>query len=391
MNFQYGAGEVSPWLVKFNGIDAASGEYYEYYPHLKGFVYDSDPVAANWPAKPHVHKVGDEKVYFTPWVKTDQLPDKAGSYYLTDDVKLSSMWNVPGTVNLCLNDHSITYTGTRDSSVIGINAEGAALDLYDCGDTTRYYYLDADGLGHVAASDTDDQYANAGEGQKGTFEGGFITGGKTTTYGGGVRFYDSGKSFTMNGGTIIGNRAGSGGGVDLNNGNDFTMNGGIIIGNRADDYGGGVNVYQGSDFTMNGGTITGNRADYGGGIFLDPYMETFRLSGTSVIIGNKSGTNGEPNDIRLLDEYKITITDKLQLPDGALCPAHQRENHHFLYDGADHLCAPLCEKLVRRPEGRGVSPLYRTDGKSGMAVRGGVSPEVFPELPEAGKPAVCRV
>ena len=375
MNFQYPEGEKSPWLVKANGVDEASGEYYEYYPHLKGFNLDSegkqlkaeDISPADWPAKPHIHTVGNEHVYFMPWVKTDQLPDKAGSYYLTGDVTLANTWEPSGTVNLCLNDHSITYTGTSNSSVIRINAEGAALDLYDCGDTTRYYYLDADGLGHVAASETDDQYANAGEGQKGTFEGGFITGGKPDASGGGVYIYGSGRSFTMNGGSIIGNRASWGGGVAVDDG-DFTMNGGIITGNRASygggvdvfDYsdftmnggsiigndaswGGGVDVYGDSDFTMNGGSIIANTASFGGGVQSDgdftmnggniisnrasnygggvyQYMGTFRLSGAPVIIGNKAGESGGAGDVCLDAGQKITITDKLQLPVGASEP-----------------------------------------------------------------------
>ena len=59
MNFQYPEGEESPWLVKPNGIDGTSGEYYEYYPHLKGFNLDSEGkqlkaeeiAPADWPAK----------------------------------------------------------------------------------------------------------------------------------------------------------------------------------------------------------------------------------------------------------------------------------------------------------------------------------------------------
>ena len=305
MNFQYPEGEESPWLVKANGVDEASGEYYEYYPHLKGFNLDSDGgqmdadkiAPADWPAKPHVHKVGDEKVYFMPWEKTDQLPDKAGSYCLTGDVTLDSTWKPSGTVNLCLNDHSITYTGTSDSSVIRINAEGAALDLYDCGDTTRYYYLEVNnkyyyGRGYVVASETDDNYANAGDGQKGTFKGGFITGGQAHS-GGGVFVDGPGRSFTMNGGTIIGNRASNGGGVEVDDDSDFTMNGGIITGNQADYNGGGV----------------------------CHYMGTFRLSGAPVIIGNKAGESGAAaEDVCLADGKTITITDKLQLPVGASEP-----------------------------------------------------------------------
>ena len=51
MFFSYNPGEENPWIVKANGIDPKSGDYYLYYPHLKGFAYDSSTSAADWPAK----------------------------------------------------------------------------------------------------------------------------------------------------------------------------------------------------------------------------------------------------------------------------------------------------------------------------------------------------
>jgi len=69
-------------------------------------------------------------------------------------------------------------------------------------------------------------------------------------------------TFTMNGGTISGNNAGtSGGGVHVNGG-DFTMNNGSINGNTVSGSGGGVYVSNGT-FTMNDGVISGNT---GGGV-----------------------------------------------------------------------------------------------------------------------------
>ena len=114
------------WLVRANGTDETSGEYYEYYPHLKGFNRDSsgaqlpaeDISPKNWPAKPHVHMQGGKKTYFLPWERTDQLPDTAGSYYLTGDVGLDRAWNPPGAVSLCLNDHSIANTSNEDRVII---------------------------------------------------------------------------------------------------------------------------------------------------------------------------------------------------------------------------------------------------------------------------------
>jgi hypothetical protein len=98
--------------------------------------------------------------------------------------------------------------------------------------------------------------------------GAVITGNTTDGGNGGGVFVASG-TFTMNGGTISGNRAINGGGVYVESGT-FTMNGGTISGNTATgDYGnynggGGVNVNDGT-FTMNGGTISNNQATRNGG------------------------------------------------------------------------------------------------------------------------------
>ena len=53
MVFEYGDGEVSPWLTKANGADV-SGKYRLFYPHLKGFDYDLTAASEDWPAKVEV-------------------------------------------------------------------------------------------------------------------------------------------------------------------------------------------------------------------------------------------------------------------------------------------------------------------------------------------------
>ena len=103
----------------------------------------------------------------------NSLPTAGGSYYLTNNVTLSTKWSVPtgATVNLCLNGHSITYTGSSNNFIMGVyNSNGTAtLNLYDC-DTAEHKYTITDGLATVNDSAT-------GEGVK-TFTGGYITGGK---------------------------------------------------------------------------------------------------------------------------------------------------------------------------------------------------------------------
>ena len=138
--------------------------------------------------------------------------------------------------------------------------------------------------------------------------------GDTTTEeyyeGGGVFVVDDNSTFTMNGGTIIGNEAiatsigedtgGNGGGVHVGKGGKFTMASGATISeNTATNDGGGVHVFE-STFEMNGGTIIGNEATNsstaqdawasGGGVFV--YGGSFTMKGNSTISENKAKSSG---------------------------------------------------------------------------------------------------
>ena len=130
----------------------------------------------------------------------------------------------------------------------------------------------------------------------GTFEmeGGTISGGNGT-YGGGV-FVCNNSTFTMKGGEISGGNAEYGGGVYVTGSEStFTMKGGTIGGNvggentaNTESKGGGVYVYSG-EFTMNGGTISGNKTTYGGGVYV--YSGEFTMNG-GTISGNKTTYGG---------------------------------------------------------------------------------------------------
>jgi hypothetical protein len=132
-------------------------------------------------------------------------------------------------------------------------------------------------------------------------------------FGGGV---DVHSPFTMEGGTISGNKANgtteaSGGGVYVQDGTFTMKNNAEISGNEAtatagNVFGGGVklsihNSNETHTYTMEGGRINGNKAiatggnAYGGGIRLDKTSSgtgtgtaTFTMSGTAVISGNKA-------------------------------------------------------------------------------------------------------
>ncbi|MER2143470.1 MAG: hypothetical protein ABS888_06710, partial [Eubacteriales bacterium] len=152
----------------------------------------------------------------TYWNYTNSLPTAAGTYTLKEDVSISSTWEVNAAITLDLGGKTITMTGTGET-VIKIKS-GGNLTLKGNGTITGANVQNKDG--------------------------------------GGV--YVDGGTFTMQGGTICNNTAGSGGGVYVLGGT-FTMQGGTISNNTTMWGGGGVDVFSGgtftSTFTMEGGTI----------------------------------------------------------------------------------------------------------------------------------------
>lgn len=60
----------------------------------------------------------------------------AGSYYLTGDIALSSALEIDGTVNLCLNGHTIS--GEMSNGVVRVH-DNAVLNLCDCGNGGKIY------------------------------------------------------------------------------------------------------------------------------------------------------------------------------------------------------------------------------------------------------------
>ena len=179
-------------------------------------------------------------ITFTKWASTNSLPT-SGNYYLTTDITVSSTTTVSGTLNLCLNGHSITYTGAT-GTIFNVVGGGKVLNLYDCDETTHYYYIDSEtNLGVVVGSAEAAQAGNAD--RNGTFAGGYITGGKGITTNpnvGGALYVGSGGVATLNGGTLIGNSTAFGGAIQVRYNSSFTMTGGAIIGNSG--AGGAINA-----------------------------------------------------------------------------------------------------------------------------------------------------
>ena len=250
-----------------------------------------------------------------PWTETTSLPNTAGSYYLTDNVKLAAEWEPKSGTVLCLNGKSITLNAEGD--VIKMSANGTIFTLYDCKksgtithgkDSTDTTY---NGCGVVVGVGTFNMYGgkitnnSCGSSGGGVYVAngrfnmydGKITNNSCGSSGGGV-YVDRG-TFNMSGGEISGNTSGEyGGGIELYKKSDFTMTGGSISQNKAENgyYGGGIDVSYGSTFTMNGGTITGNTSCTGGGVYVGTAVEnygnnTFNMNG-GTITGNTATHTG---------------------------------------------------------------------------------------------------
>lgn len=215
--------------------------------------------------------ITENTTVYAKWIKVTgitSLPTTAGKYYLTQDITISSTWTVPsGETVLDLNGYGIKATNSG-YSVITVGSEA-----------------------NLTLKDSTSNRTDTGTNRPNGVTGGYITGGNiSNASGSGVRI-DSG-SFTMHGGTIIGNTVatnGGGGGVLVKNGS-FTMYGGAITQNTVLDKGGGVWLHSGS-FTMHGGSIKGNTAGTGKNLFIEDE--------STATIGDTSKTGGTDDEIEL--------------------------------------------------------------------------------------------
>ena len=241
------------------------------------------------------------------------------SYYLGEDISVKYAITIKGTVNLCLNGHSITKT-TESNAFKGVItvAAGSSFTLCDCnesgaGNGNITHANGVTGRGVLVGSSSFSSGKTSFIMYGGTISGNRING----QDGAGVRVHNA--SFKMYGGTITDNHVeeasndggggvnargkfimyggeisrntsnGGGGGVAVV-GASFEMHGGIISGNTATDSGGGVDLWNDS-FTLSGGTISGNTAKGdGGGVYFKG--DTLTISGTVEISGNSAANGG---------------------------------------------------------------------------------------------------
>lgn len=217
------------------------------------------PAAAQAAAE-HDHADGSWKA-----IATDGGTLSGGNYYLEDDVTLTVNLTFSGTVTLCLNGHVLTGTGT--GSVILINSD-SNFTLCDCStDASNVVNGVTYTTGVITGGDNGSGggiYVNV---STFTMEGGTIAGNKAGQQGGGLRASSS--TLTLKGGAICDNYSSQyGGGISLNADNMLTIEEGFSITNNFAEYSGGGIDCSASDIILNGGTISQNEASDGGGIYV---------------------------------------------------------------------------------------------------------------------------
>ena len=257
--------------------------------------HDKHPICGDVNCKEH------ETISWTAVSDLTQIT-RAGYYYLTQDVKITSTWEPANGVTLCLNGHSITLVGYDNPSVIELNS--GIFTLCDC----------SGGKGkitHGYKTGSKIKYTGRGVSVYGgmfTMYGGSITGNTTTSFGGGV--YVRNATFNMYGGSITGNTSSPAGGVYVGENGTFNMKGGEITGNTSSSYGGGVYVYNGAEFTMTGGSITDNAASSknksnGGGVYS---AGTFTMTGGSITRNKAEYGGGVWTDASFTVSGNVNIT-----------------------------------------------------------------------------------
>ena len=257
---------------------------------------------------PHIH----DNVELAAWTSTNSLPTSAGNYYLSSNVTISSTWNVPsGTTRLCLNGHSITYTGSIGS--VFYVGSGRTLNIYECDATVHYYNINNETYLAENINTVSGNYS---------FVGGYITGGMGYSYNNGRRggaAYIQGGSVNIHGGAIIGNKAtsGEGGGFYIEYGT-LTMSDGYIVGNVATSDGGGLQVTRNNSgyFYMTGGVIANNTAfSHGGGLTAYNVADISggSITGNQCFGGNKTYYKEGGGAIQIEAQGKLSVSGDVEI------------------------------------------------------------------------------
>ena len=139
-----------------------------------------------------------------------------------------------------------------------------------------------------------------------TINGGAITNNESDDAGG--VYNESGATLVINGGTISGNHATTMGSGGISNHGTTYLYGGTISNNTATINGGGI--WTNNTLTISGGTIEGNSANCGGGVYVSG--GTFNVEGNPIIFGNTKADGQPGTNVYLPNGKKFTITGTLE-------------------------------------------------------------------------------
>ena len=230
----------------------------------------------------------DGEIICYAWEGNSPLPSTAGNYFLTQDVTLTSAWEVPaGTTALCLHNHKITMAGDGPAIHVGNDATLLLLASNQIWDerNTLQHASGASGCGVL------------------------VEGGNYTQEIARVLNHDGGGVVVNSGSAKIGYRCHIG-----NNGS-------------ADALGGGVIVNGGSVVMDDGAKISGNTALLGGGVYVSGgsftaiYGESFdntAVFGAGVFVADGSFSIGYlpmVGSVYLSSGQKINVTRELEITD----------------------------------------------------------------------------
>ena len=255
---------------------------------------------------PHTHKVcvgtdcADCSHDDVTWTGVSSLSNDMGkgNYYLTTNVKLSTTWTPADGTVLDLNGHSITME--NEGAVINVTGTFTLTDCKGGVDTNPYGKITH--KTGVKGSGVNIRPAAMGDATF-TMYGGEISGNAagSGTNGGGVYVGDPYETFIMLGGTITNNSAGFGGGGVYVGGGKFEMSGDAVITKNTANHGSGGGVYMSGSSTpnsLNSFTMSGNAkiaentaTQTGGGVYMNG-GPNFTMNGGSIYKNTASGDGG---------------------------------------------------------------------------------------------------
>jgi uncharacterized repeat protein (TIGR02543 family) len=224
--------------------------------------------------------------------------DSSKSYYLNDDVTLTSFFSTNSsnnTLNLCLNGHKLTLSDTASLIANG------TINICDCqaGKATSpsHWYMYDTATSKFILYDTKPDGYDASSVAKGTFQGGVITGNHTYAA---LSVQRSDGTANLYSGVFAGNNntdSGKGGVAKSFAGGNINIYDASLVGNSS-TYGGAIYM-DGGNLTMYGGEISNNKASQdGGAIFAPAFSENYPYTPTNInlqkgtISNNTAGNNG---------------------------------------------------------------------------------------------------